>query len=71
MNDKLSVVDTKLDVITGELQVAHKGIEALGKGQARMDDKLDWIMKCVAVAMAEYVCRVLFSNTALLSVFHM
>ncbi len=45
MNDKLSVVDTKLDVITGELQVAHKGIEALGKGQARMDDKLDWIMK--------------------------
>ena len=45
MDDKLSVADTKLDVITGELQIAHKVIEALGTGQAKMDDKLDWVMK--------------------------
>ena len=45
MNDKLSVADSKLDTISGELRLANTHLVAVSKGQDRMDEKLDWIMR--------------------------
>ena len=47
MNDKLTEADSKLDTISDELRNANKHIAAVSKGQERMDEKLDWIMRQV------------------------
>lgn len=45
MNDKLTEADGKLGTISDELRIANKNIAAMSKGQERIDDKLDWIMR--------------------------
>ncbi len=54
-------MDRKLDVMTGQLQLANEGVSQLVAGQEKMDVKLEWIMRLVPAYEISHCATVLNS----------